>query len=133
MGGQSIIRVLIVDDERAIRESFAACLRDYGLEAAGAASAKEALELLAVERFDVALVDVRLRETDGEKLIMQAHEVAPSTRFMIHTGSADYRPSKDLRSIGIGSEHILLKPQTDLPLLVQTILTLAIKGRDCDS
>jgi DNA-binding NtrC family response regulator len=125
MGGYSSIRVLIVDDEKVIRESLAAYLSDYQVDAHVASNGKEALAILRVEKFDVAIVDHRLPDVEGETLIVQAHDIAPETRFIIHTGCPDYRISKSLTNIGIDSENILIKPQKNLALVVEKIRGLA--------
>ncbi len=128
MGGLSGISVLIVDDEKTVRESFGACLRDYGLDARAVSNATEALEILSAERFDVALIDMQLPEMDGASLIMKAYELAPQMRFLIHTGQPQDHIAPGLERIGIGLENILLKPQTDLSRVVERIRNLAKEG-----
>lgn len=58
-------RVLIVDDERSMRESLAAILVDEGYDVTTAASGEEALELCAAQEFGVILMDVRMPGIDG--------------------------------------------------------------------
>jgi CheY-like chemotaxis protein len=59
------LRVLIVEDEQAVRDVFREFVAGLGHEAITAASAEEALEKLAAERLDVILLDVRLPGMSG--------------------------------------------------------------------
>ena len=121
---ESPIRVLVVDDEPFVRDSLVEFLEDYDFDVSSAASAEEMLELLARRQQDVAIVDLRLPGMNGDALIHQAHEVLPSMRFLIHTGSVDYRLSDDLKKIGIRQEHVILKPQPNLNSIVDWIRDL---------
>ena len=122
------IRVLIVDDEKTVRESFRACLKDYGFDAHAVSNASEALEVLSTERYDVALIDMQLPEMGGESLIAKAYELAPRLRFLIHTGRPQVHITTNLERIGIGPKNILLKPQMDFALVVDRIRNLAAEG-----
>ncbi len=121
---ESPIRVLVVDDEPFVRDSLVEFLEDYDFDVSSAASAEEMLELLARRQQDVAIVDLRLPGMNGDALIHQAHEVLPSMRFLIHTGSVDYRLSDDLKKIGVRQEHVILKPQPNLNSIVDRIRDL---------
>jgi CheY-like chemotaxis protein len=59
------LRVLIVEDEQAVRDVFREFVAGLGHEAITAATAEEALEKLAAERLDVILLDVRLPGMSG--------------------------------------------------------------------
>lgn len=115
------IRVLVVDDEPFVRNSLVEFLEDYDFEVSSAASAEEMLEILSRRQQDVAIVDLRLPGMNGDALIHQAHEVLPSMRFLIHTGSVDYQLSEDLVNIGVRQEHVILKPQPNLVSIVERI------------
>lgn len=58
-------RILIVDDEPAIRVTVGEALRDQGYDVDTAKSSEECLALLAVQAFDVLLLDIRLPGMDG--------------------------------------------------------------------
>lgn len=58
-------RILIVDDQRDIRELTTAVLSGDGYEVAAVGSGVEALDLLARERFDLVLLDINMPEMDG--------------------------------------------------------------------
>ena len=123
MGSQ--IRVLVVDDEPAIRDSLVEYLEDCQFDLYAAASAEHALDLIARIPIDVAVVDIRLPKLDGDSLIMQAHLLRPGLRFLIHTGSVEYKLPAELRSLGITADHVFLKPQMDLSVFDTAINRLA--------
>ena len=91
-------RVLVVDDEPAIRNSLVEFLKDCQFDVSAAGSAEGALDLIARIPIDVALVDIRLPRLDGESLILQAHLLRPHMRFLIHTGSMAYKLSDELKN-----------------------------------
>ena len=117
-------RVLIVDDESSIRESLAEFLRDFGMVVNTATNAEEGLDLVARQPFDLLIADLRLPGMSGDLMIPKAHQLQPDLRFLIHTGSIDYRLSNELISLGLTPRQIILKPLSDLTLLVETIRTL---------
>jgi len=114
-------QVLIVDDESSIRESLAEFLRDFGMVVDTAMNAEEALELLAEKPFDLLIADLRLPGMTGDVMIPKAHQMQPNLRFLIHTGSIDYRLSNELVSLGLTPAQVVLKPLSDLTHLVGTI------------
>ncbi|MCP4217150.1 MAG: response regulator [bacterium] len=121
MKDNGMIRVLAVDDEPSIRNSLGQFLEDYDFDVITASSAEEALELLAKQVFDVAVVDLRLPEMNGDAMILEAHKRHPTLRFIIHTGSTNFRITDELTAIGMQQKFILLKPQPDLNVIVDAI------------
>lgn len=118
----NVRRILIVDDEASIRESLAEFLRDFNMEVVTSENAEEALGLLATgTKYDLLLADLRLPGMSGDQMILQAHLVQPNLRYLIHTGSLDYRLSSELLAIGLTSDQIMLKPLTDLTSLIDKI------------
>ena len=65
MGGP---RILVIDDERVLRETIAETLRMDGFDVQTAADAKTGLELIGRNPFDVVLSDLRMPEMDGRAL-----------------------------------------------------------------
>lgn len=114
-------RVLVVDDEPAIRSSLVEFLKDCQFDVFAADSAEVALDLIASMPIDVALVDIRLPRLDGDSLILQAHRLRPQMRFLIHTGSMAYKLSDELKQLGVTREHIFFKPQMDLTVFRDAI------------
>jgi len=62
---QAIERILVVDDERSMRVTLAAILRDEGYDVTTAATGEEAVTLCSQECFSVVLMDVRMPGIDG--------------------------------------------------------------------
>lgn len=115
------IRLLVIDDEPAIRDSLQAYLSDLGYIVDAAESAEQAIGLLQGRCYDLLIVDLRLPGMSGEQLIRGVHARGAGTRFLIHTGSMDYRLSDELRQLGLTERHIFAKPVLDLQQLVSGI------------
>ena len=81
-------KLLIVDDELSVRDSLGKWFREEGYEVATAESANDALTLLAEQRWDAALVDIKMRGTDGIELQRRMHEADPELMVIIMTGYA---------------------------------------------
>jgi two-component system, NtrC family, response regulator HydG len=80
--------VLIVDDELIVRDSLSKWFREEGYEVGTAESAREALALLALQDWDIALVDIKMPDVDGIELQGRFHEVKPDLTVIIMTGYA---------------------------------------------
>ncbi len=124
----SAVRVLIVDDESSIRCSLVNYLEDRGCTVVSAESAEEAIEMLETEPVDVAIVDIRLPGMDGNGLILAAHEMLPSLKFIVYTGSVAYRLPPALAEIGAGTDYVFQKPLPDLKVLLEAVNRLATEG-----
>ena len=115
------IRVLVVDDEPSIRNSLLEFLEDCQFAVSAADSAESALELIDRTPIDVAIVDIRLPKLDGDSFILQAHQRFPRMRFMIHTGSVEYKLPEELKGFGVTHDSVFLKPQMDLSVFETAI------------
>ena len=124
MKDSGLVRVLVVDDEEAIRTSLAEYLEDMGFEAEGAGSAEDALKRIKRRAPDVAIVDMRLPGLDGNGLIQRAHRMRPDIRFLVFTGSTDYQLPEELKRLGVGQRDVLHKPLADLELMIAAIRRL---------
>ena len=120
----SNVKVFIVDDESVVCSNIAAFLEDEGFTVYSAASGEEALDILLEQKFDVAIIDMRLPGINGDTLILKAHEIQPALKFLIHTGSTNYSVSRSLEEIGVKKEHVFRKPLLDMSVLTKGILKL---------
>ncbi|MCE9581340.1 MAG: sigma-54 dependent transcriptional regulator [Planctomycetes bacterium] len=67
-------RILVVDDEELIRKTVAQTLSSEKHESVGASNGKEALEKLAGDTFDLALVDLKMPGMDGKEFLTAVRE-----------------------------------------------------------
>jgi CheY-like chemotaxis protein len=115
------LRIVVVDDDPVVCDSLVAYLEDLDHEVTAAATGEEALDLISRARYDLAIVDLRLPGMDGEALITEAHERSPGLRFLVHTGSVNYRPSEEMHRCGLETRHVLWKPVADLGAFAKRI------------
>ncbi|MFZ0144708.1 MAG: sigma-54 dependent transcriptional regulator [Candidatus Sulfotelmatobacter sp.] len=81
-------KLLIVDDELSVRDSLGKWFREEGYEVATTENAGDALTRLAEQRWDAALVDIKMHGTDGIELQRRMHEIDPEMIVIIMTGYA---------------------------------------------
>ncbi|MGA7170344.1 MAG: sigma-54 dependent transcriptional regulator [Candidatus Sulfotelmatobacter sp.] len=81
-------KLLIVDDELSVRDSLGKWFREEGYEVATTENASDALTRLAEQRWDAALVDIKMHGTDGIELQRRMHEVDPELIVIMMTGYA---------------------------------------------
>ncbi|MEM9101815.1 MAG: response regulator [Pseudomonadota bacterium] len=117
-------KLLIVDDETIIRENLSIYLEDEGFEPFEASTAEDALIKMRFETFDCIIVDLRLPGKDGVEFINQAFELYRFNRFIIHTGSAEFRMPKSFFEMGMSAENILQKPVQDMSVFKDKIESL---------
>jgi len=78
--------VLIVDDERNIRRTFAMVLQAEGFEVLEAESGEIALSLLARQKVEVVILDVRLPGQDGIEILRQVKQANPDQVVVMISG-----------------------------------------------
>jgi PAS domain S-box-containing protein len=81
--------VLVVDDEEPIRKLITTLLSIKGYHIRSAASAKEALEIMADEPFDALLTDHMMPGETGLDLILEVNRLYPETVRILLTGVGD--------------------------------------------
>lgn len=104
-------KVLIVDDEEAIREGLAYVLdwEEYNAAIVGAASnGKEALELLRIYKPHILITDIRMPVMDGLDLMKEIHKEHLSTRVIVLSGYDEFTYVRE--AMKYGAENYLLKP-----------------------
>ena len=79
-------RILVVDDDRAIRDILSAALSFMGFSVAVARSGNEGLDLFLKDRFDLVLTDLRMPGMDGWDLAFHVKDRAPNTPVVLITG-----------------------------------------------
>jgi DNA-binding NtrC family response regulator len=100
--------VLVVEDEAYVRDSLVAVLRAKGFEAEPAASAAEAVALVAKAPVDLVLSDLRMPGTDGLELLRRLQAVSPETPVIILTGHGNIASA--IECLKAGASDYVLKP-----------------------
>lgn len=110
-------RVLVVEDEDAIREVIALNLRMAGYDVEEAASAERALELLGASGFDVALLDVMLPGMNGFSLCETIRRDSQEIGIIIL--SAKTQEKDKINGLSIGADDYITKPFSVSELLAR--------------
>ncbi|HXW06566.1 MAG TPA: sigma-54 dependent transcriptional regulator [Vicinamibacterales bacterium] len=117
--------LLIVDDERALREAIAERLADHGFLVEQADNGERALERLGEFAFDILITDLRLPGVDGRHVLDAALERYPEIIAIVITGFGTVKDAVD--AIKQGAADFITKPfQFDALLHV---LTSALEQR----
>jgi DNA-binding NtrC family response regulator len=101
--------VLVVDDDRAVREVLSAVLKEEGYSVRQAASAEMALELLRGDQgLPLVLCDVKMPDRDGFWLLDQVMQRHPQAAVVMLTGYGDTESA--VECLKRGASDYLLKP-----------------------
>jgi DNA-binding NtrC family response regulator len=100
--------ILIVDDELIVRDSLKAWFRDEGYGVEVASSAKEALERMARQDFDIFLVDIKMAGMDGLELQQRIRHVKPDATVIIMTAYASVETA--VQALKQGAYDYITKP-----------------------
>jgi two-component system response regulator MprA len=122
-------RVLIVDDDRAIRESLARALELDGYEVSLAPDGAAALATIRADRPDMAIVDLMMPNVDGLTLCRVLR--AERDRLPILMLTARTETSDRVAGLDAGADDYLPKP-FDLPELAARVRALLRRSRPDD-
>jgi putative nucleotidyltransferase with HDIG domain len=100
--------VLVVDDDRAVREVLSAVLKEEGYPVRQAASADEALQMLRGGDLPLVLCDMKMPEHDGLWLLDRVLQRHPHAAVVMLTGFGDTESAVDC--LKRGAADYLLKP-----------------------
>lgn len=123
------MHILVVDDEPLARLSLADFLTESGYEVATADGGQAALALQQQNSFDICIVDLRMPGMDGIETIQALHRLAPSSQFIIYTGSPHFTLPPALQKLGMTDAQIIHKPLVDLDTFLSLIDNLTTTTR----
>ncbi|GIW39892.1 MAG: acetoacetate metabolism regulatory protein AtoC [Candidatus Binatia bacterium] len=101
-------RILVVDDDPLICEQVVSFCTEAGYEAAAAYAPEPAKELVSRERFDLAVVDLKLPGMDGVALMRELRSRAPWMDIVMITGHGSIRGA--VEAIRQGASDYVTKP-----------------------
>jgi len=113
---RKVPNILIVDDDVNICEVLSLILRKRGWNIEVANTGKEAIKKSEETAFNVALLDIRLPDIEGTKLLKLLHETTPKMIKIMVTGYPELRNAVD--ALNDGADAYLMKPVRPEDLLI---------------
>src|SRR5258708_6370091 len=95
-----LLRVLVLDDEKPVRECVLQQLTARGFDAAAAANAMEALAVMQCCPFDLVVCDLRMPGMGGIEFLRQAITRYPETGVVLMSGTHDLRMAVEAMRLG---------------------------------
>ena len=123
-------RILVVDDDVAVRNSFAAVLRNEGYSVDSAETGNEAINKAKTSFYNLALIDIRLPDMQGTELLTAIKDTVPPMIKIIVTGYATLENA--VRAVNNGADGYLMKP-TNIDDLLNSIKQQLKKQQEATS
>jgi DNA-binding NtrC family response regulator len=126
------IRILVIDDERTLRESCRTFLESEGYSVDVCGKGEDARALLERREFDVVLIDLYMSEVAGLDLLKVCLDRRPDTIAIIMTGNPSVQAS--VEALRAGAWDFLTKPfnATQLQILIGRAAHSIIVARETD-
>jgi len=103
-------KLLIVEDELAQLRAMCDILKEEGYVVTGSSSAKQALQAMREERFDLAITDLTMPDMDGIAFLRAAREIDPTLIGIVMTGHGSIDTA--VAAMKAGAFDYVLKPFT---------------------
>jgi DNA-binding NtrC family response regulator len=112
-------KILLVDDDHAVREMMNATLERKGFQVVAVATVTEALKLITTESFDALITDLHMPHAgDGFTLITAMRDSQPHALTMLVSGYPDVQSA--MAAILLEADEIMVKP-FEAGKLVETV------------
>ncbi len=95
-----MIKILIIDDERPIRETLEMFLREKGYEVLTSEDGEGGLEALQNERPEIVILDIRLPGMDGLEVLRRIREAGEYIHVIMITAYRDAETTKQAMKLG---------------------------------
>ena len=118
-------KILIIDDEKSIRNTLKEILEYEGHEVKDAADGAEGLRIATEEKFDVILCDIKMPKMDGIEVLEKVNELSPDVPFIMISGHGTIETAVD--AIKKGAYDFIAKP-LDLNRMLITLRNAMEKG-----
>lgn len=102
------IKILIVDDDESVRETFTAILEENGYIVDTAENGRDAIEKSNKNFYNAAFIDIRLPDMDGTDLLTAMKETTPKMRKIIITGYPALQNA--INAVNKNADAYVLKP-----------------------
>ncbi len=108
MRNDGTFRILVVDDNKELREILEEYLKEEGHDVNGSANGRDALESHRKDPFDLIVTDLNMPEISGMELIRTIRKENPDTEFVIITGYASMDSA--VEAVRMGAFDYIVKP-----------------------
>ena len=108
MAATTHARILVIDDDEGIRESLATVLKEEGYVVDVAENGQEAIRKSKESYYNLALVDLRLPDMDGTRLLTEMKETVPHLIKIIITGYPSLENA--IEAANRGADAYMTKP-----------------------
>lgn len=98
---ESKSRVLVIDDENAVRSSFDRVLSDCGYTVNTASDGRSAMDWLQDKSYDLAFVDLRMPGMDGMEVVKKIRTAQPGVQVVIVTGYGTETTMAEAKALGV--------------------------------
>ncbi|MDH5432989.1 MAG: SpoIIE family protein phosphatase [Gammaproteobacteria bacterium] len=112
-------KILIIDDERLVRESMSIYLQDSGYQTIEAVDGKDGLEMFHKHLPDLVLCDLRMPQMDGLEVLKQLTSSSPDIPIIIVSGAGQIQDV--VEALRLGALDYLVKPVTDMAVLENAV------------
>ncbi len=100
-------KILVVDDERSMRELLELVLKRQGYSVHTAENGSRALDLVRQNLYDLIISDVKMPDIDGIELLERVREISPDTLVIMITAFATVETAR--RAFKLGAEDFVIK------------------------
>ena len=114
---QHAIRILVVDDESAIRRALRPPLVELGFQVAEASRGEEALQLLRSSTFDAVLLDVNMPGIGGVETLRRIRAIAPRLHILMLT--VRDKEEEKVEALDLGADDYVTKPFSTRELIAR--------------
>src|SRR5271169_4010213 len=114
---QPVIRILVVDDESAIRRALKPPLVELGFQVAEATRGEEALQLMRTGTFDAVLLDVNMPGIGGIETLRRIRALTPRLPILMLT-VRDQEEEK-VQALDLGADDYVTKPFSTRELIAR--------------
>lgn len=122
-------KILVIDDERTIREAMRDILEYEGYEVDEAKDGQEGLDMVMSENYDLALCDIKMPKLDGLELLLKAREAGVVAQFVMVSAFGNVENA--VEATKLGAFDFITKP-ADLNRLLVTVRNAIEKSNDIE-
>jgi two-component system KDP operon response regulator KdpE len=114
---QQVLRILVVDDESAIRRALRPPLVELGFQVAEASRGEEALQMLRTTTFDAVLLDVNMPGIGGVETLRRIRAFAPRLPILMLT--VRDKEEEKVEALDLGADDYVTKPFSTRELIAR--------------